>query len=330
MKTYRKDANGTAGDSQLLTSVLCVSLFFTSGAFADHAKLRTEMIEAYEAYALQKTGQHDRAFAAWMALAQKGNAHGILNVANAYLDGKGVEKDPAEAVRWYRRGAAQGDPHCLYHLARAYETGLGLPADKDKADVHFRLAAAAGSADAQAILARALLDENKTDEARQWLRRAAQNGNQEAVRLLARLSTAVGPQTNAPLTDDRRLRIARLLGALDAAANARDADLLTNAITAQAEISVRLPGQPSAQRMSKEAYRALWQATFERTERYRFARTEFEETVSGDGVRVRSNIREYLTSGDRTQLLVLAEEITVDLSEAEPRITKVVLDVERR
>jgi len=296
-------------------------------ASASQEQLHAEMIEVLEAYAVHKMGQYDKAFARWMVLAEKGNAQGILNVANFYQEGTGVEKDPAEAVRWYRKGAEQGDPHCLFNLGRAYEAGLGVPADKETSDAYYERAAEVGSTDAQLIIARSLLEANSEDEARRWLERAAASGDQDAIALLARLAPADANSVSG-LEADQQRRIRELLDGLDAAANARDVDLLTRAIDEEAEILVRLPGQSSPERMSKDAYKALWAATFDKTERYRFARTQFDSGHAGPDVRVRSTIREYLTSDNRTQLLVLREDLTVSLAGDAPRVTRVVLAVE--
>ena len=79
--------NGMARRFRFCVIVLFASLLIGQSAFAGQARIHTEMVEALEAYAYQKMGQHEQAFIKWMVLAEKGNAQGILNVANAYQDG---------------------------------------------------------------------------------------------------------------------------------------------------------------------------------------------------------------------------------------------------
>jgi uncharacterized protein len=46
-------------------------------------------------------------------------------VGSAYDRGLGVERDPAQAVAWWQKGAEAGDRASRYHLARAYLEGKG-------------------------------------------------------------------------------------------------------------------------------------------------------------------------------------------------------------
>ena len=43
-----------------------------------------------------------------------------------YEDGKGVEPDDEEAVKWYRLSAEQGDASAQWHLGLAYANGEGV------------------------------------------------------------------------------------------------------------------------------------------------------------------------------------------------------------
>jgi uncharacterized protein len=52
-------------------------------------------------------------------------------------------KNLPEALKWYRRAAAQGDVDSQWALALAYESGTGLPQDYVEAHKWFNLAAAA-------------------------------------------------------------------------------------------------------------------------------------------------------------------------------------------
>ncbi|KKL66430.1 hypothetical protein LCGC14_2145050 [marine sediment metagenome] len=46
-----------------------------------------------------------------------------------YAEGKYVEKDLAEAVKWLRKSAEAGFVPAMYNLADAYERGLGVEKD---------------------------------------------------------------------------------------------------------------------------------------------------------------------------------------------------------
>jgi TPR repeat protein len=55
-----------------------------------------------------------------------------------------VEKDPAEAVKWYRKAAIQGDATAQYALGCALEEGDGVEKDVKAAEEWFAKAAAQG------------------------------------------------------------------------------------------------------------------------------------------------------------------------------------------
>jgi TPR repeat protein len=78
--------------------------------------------------------------------AEHGHWRGQMNLADRYEQGHGVEKDPAQAVRWYEAAAAQHDyPDAMYQLAHMYETGHGVPKDKITALMWFILARQTGA-----------------------------------------------------------------------------------------------------------------------------------------------------------------------------------------
>ena len=184
---------------------------------------------------------------------------------------------------------------------------------------------AAGSAEAQLRLGRKHLEAGDTYQAREWLERAARGGDPEAQRVLEQLAPAT--VVNTDLNADQRRQVAALLADLDAAANARDAALLTEAIARDAPIRVRLPGDSGFRQLDRFEYRALWQATFDRADRYRFNRHGFDIAASADGLTVTSQVVEYLTRDDHTQRLRLEEDLVLDLNENLPRITAVQLVV---
>ena len=70
-----------------------------------------------------------------------------------YDEGKGVDEDDAEAVRWYRRGAELGNSYAQSNLGLMYEYGTGVRQDFDEAMRWFRKAADQGHEKAKTHLA---------------------------------------------------------------------------------------------------------------------------------------------------------------------------------
>ena len=308
---------------------LIAAVFFSTTAHAGREQVHVEMVETLEAYAVYKMGRYEEAFQAWLALAKKGNAQGILNVANMYLAGEGVPKNAEKALVWYKKGAEQGDPHCLLNLAKAYETGDGIKADRKTAEQYFEQAAGAGATEAQVRLAKRLLRTGQPDKARRWLERAAGQGEQVAIALLSDL-TPSPVAAEASVSSDERRRIKELLDDMNAAANARDADWLTKAVSPTATIRVRLPGQPEFQKLSKDDYRRLWELTFRKTERYRFARNNHRIVSNSGELRLHSQIREYLTSNSKTEELAIDEQLVLSVGASDmPVVNSVTLVVTR-
>jgi hypothetical protein len=69
-----------------------------------------------------------------------------------YLNGDGVPKNDAEAVRWFRLAAEQGYAIAQNNLGRMYRNGDGVPENDAEAVKWFRLAAEQGIAIAQSNL----------------------------------------------------------------------------------------------------------------------------------------------------------------------------------
>lgn len=66
-----------------------------------------------------------------------------LNLGNAYLFGRGVQKDEAEGVRLLRIGADTGDPVAQYTLAHCLSKAMGVPAPDFSGAAALHAAAAA-------------------------------------------------------------------------------------------------------------------------------------------------------------------------------------------
>jgi TPR repeat protein len=68
----------------------------------------------------------ERAFRWFSTAAARGNAKAMHNLAMAYLNGQGVEKDTAAAVNWLVKAANSGYRDSAFDLAVLYERGEGV------------------------------------------------------------------------------------------------------------------------------------------------------------------------------------------------------------
>ena len=62
-----------------------------------------------------------------------------------YENGRGVAKDDAEAVIWYRKAADQGNALAQFNLGLMLREGQGVPQDDVRAHMWFDIAAAVAS-----------------------------------------------------------------------------------------------------------------------------------------------------------------------------------------
>ena len=88
-------------------------------------------------------------FAALLAKAQQGDAAAQYEAANCYRNGKGVEKNPQEAIRWLDLAAAQGHLQAQLLLADCLMEDADTPQDKTRAAEYYLAAAEQGNAVAQ-------------------------------------------------------------------------------------------------------------------------------------------------------------------------------------
>jgi hypothetical protein len=74
--------------------------------------------------------------------AEQGDSIAQLYVGLMFAEGKTVPQDYSEAARWYQIAANRGNPEAQYNLGILYATGDGLPQDNVLAHMWFNLAAA--------------------------------------------------------------------------------------------------------------------------------------------------------------------------------------------
>ena len=75
---------------------------------------------------------------------KQADAESLFNLGECYYNGEGVNKDAAEAVKWYREAAKQGNAVAQYRLGYFYLNGLGVNKDAAEAVKWYREAAEQG------------------------------------------------------------------------------------------------------------------------------------------------------------------------------------------
>lgn len=81
------------------------------------------------------------AFKWYKKAADTGHTESRYNLAVCYRNGRGVARDDKEAVRLYRLSAAQGFPQALSNLGSCYLKGNGVEKNEVEAFAYFTLAA---------------------------------------------------------------------------------------------------------------------------------------------------------------------------------------------
>ncbi|MCM1036812.1 MAG: sel1 repeat family protein [Bacteroides sp.] len=84
-------------------------------------------VDSAQAYSSQ--GDVAKAFDCYMKAAELGYTDAYYNVAKAYLDGNGVERDFDKAFEWLQKSAGSGDAYAKLKLAECYKRGAGCERD---------------------------------------------------------------------------------------------------------------------------------------------------------------------------------------------------------
>ena len=95
-----------------------------------------------DARALFDQGEAERAVALLDQAAEAGNTQAMRMLGDYYAD-----RDAAEALGWYQRGAEAGDGACMYRVGLCLEFGRGAAQDYAQAMAWYRRAAQNGEAD---------------------------------------------------------------------------------------------------------------------------------------------------------------------------------------
>jgi hypothetical protein len=105
-----------------------------------------------------------------------------------YNNGRGVQKDPKQALFWLRKASEAGDYNALLVAADMVASGEGVKKDTREALRMTRAAADAGDARAMLMMAAALLQSDKPEKVEEevwfWMNRASNAGDPEITRLV--------------------------------------------------------------------------------------------------------------------------------------------------
>jgi TPR repeat protein len=136
-----------------------------------------------------RAGQFDKAVQGFQLAAAGGDARAMNNLADLYMDGRGVAKDYRQALAWYQKGADAGNGAAMANLGHLYEQGLGVAKDYQLARQWYKKGANAGNG--HAMDGMGVLYHNGEgvardyQVARQWYEKAIAAGDVHAMSNLA-------------------------------------------------------------------------------------------------------------------------------------------------
>ena len=132
--------------------------------------------------------------------AEQGDVRAQNKLGMLYAEGRGVDEDHAEAVKWFRKAAEQGFAAAQFNMGFCYENGRGVYKDLTEAVKWYRKAAAQGHSKAREYLSflenvfaaekgdteaqykvgNYYFSRNNFSEAAEWYRKAAEQGHSKA------------------------------------------------------------------------------------------------------------------------------------------------------
>jgi uncharacterized protein len=148
--------------------------------------------EIDEAVAAAHRGDYAAALKRLLPLAEKGDARAQFDVGFMHAYGWGFQRNPAEAIAWYRLAADQGLSVAQHFLGLAYVNGEGVRPNDETAARWLGRAAAQGFAQSQYLLGLMLLDgrgvQQDVVQGYAWIVMAGQGGVRSAGRTVQRLA----------------------------------------------------------------------------------------------------------------------------------------------
>ena len=184
VKWFRKAAEQGDADGQ---TFLADCYLFGRGVVKDEAEALVWFRRAAKGYDPLDIAKN------YLKAVEDGDPESQCNLASAYLDGwRGVKKNEAEAVKWFRKAAEQGYTDGQNSLGKCYLDGTGVGKDEAEAVKWFRKAAEQGNDVGQYWLGKCYLDSTGVGkdevEAVKWFRKAAEQGHVKAIARLEELT----------------------------------------------------------------------------------------------------------------------------------------------
>ncbi len=194
---------GTMMKTLPVSMIFTALLFFAStGCYAaDSIELPQEFLDArpshqlYMAYAEFKMGHHDLARQMWQSIGGSGRSEALFNLANLYIRGVGVNKDPQRAMQLYRQSAETGSRAAAYQLGLIYLHSAEYQ-NRDQARHWLTVAALDGDSDAAQQLAN-LNNDDPADPLSRVESLLVNGDADQALQLLHTLATATPPDNRA-------------------------------------------------------------------------------------------------------------------------------------
>ena len=132
---------------------------------------------------------------------QRNRSWAQFGLGGLYDTGNGVKEDPKRAYKLYTLAANQGHHHAQFNLGRMYESGRGVIQSDALSFKFYKLCADQGDASAQAkvgyFYASGRCGTQSYTEAREWLTKAVEQGNEEAIDNLRILDIREGIKTTS-------------------------------------------------------------------------------------------------------------------------------------
>lgn len=158
----------------------------SSASMSEGAQLCLRGDQAY--FGLGAPQSYANALQLYVKAAEGPHSHppAMHRVGVCYRDGRGVEKDPVTAMRWFQRGVDAGDADAINAVGCAWEAGNveGFPRDYEQAGEFYQRAADKGQVDAQTNLGflyeKGLGVSRNAAAAAHWYRVAAEAGYAKA------------------------------------------------------------------------------------------------------------------------------------------------------
>jgi FOG: TPR repeat, SEL1 subfamily len=110
---------------------LILRLVSIAGLLTIFSSLHAQGLE--DGHAAYQSGDYKKALEILRPLAEQGNSQAQLILGVMYDNGQGVDKDPAESIKWYLKAAEQGIPAIQHDVGVKYFQGTGVEQDYQEA-----------------------------------------------------------------------------------------------------------------------------------------------------------------------------------------------------